>query len=99
MTDADRVRTWREQQIAKGLCVRCHQTSDRLGECSGCQERLRPRRRQIMRHCRHKRSYLYVMELLAAGMCMDCAHRPHLKGKLRCSRCEVSVRQRKSSAY
>lgn len=77
--------------MARGVCIRCRQPSDRLGECSACQARLRPYRRAAMRELRNARRFLMEMMLLAENRCVRCGQPKADWRQRRCLRCRRDV--------
>lgn len=95
MTAAERARTWRQQRIAKGVCLRCPRSvEDGHTECRTCRVEASASRAGWMRTLRSARAFVGVMELLAENRCVDCEHPKEFFHAWRCKRCRALVTER-----
>jgi len=106
MTDgAHRARSWREQRTARGVChgPRCSRSATGY-LCEYCRRKTSPQAAEMMRIIRGAKWFLRAMELLSAGLCVDCEepYRDPRGRRWRCPRCRkgnVSVQRGEAQSY
>ena len=78
----DSRKRWREQNRAKGLCVRCGNQARQRAYCEGC--RKKDKAKQVARYAAYK----------AIGICIKCGYERGESHTVRCPACEAKHNER-----